>query len=132
MNNSEIKPKDINIDAAIKCYKRVQKANLDYRAKHPGKHRDRARIDYEKMKTERPEKYKEVLKTRLAKYHNDPNKKETARLAYQRVKEKKAQAKLQAANIKQFSEMGSKLSQHLFSVIDLTSMDTINYNTFDL
>ena len=50
------------------------------------------------MKTERPEKYKEVLETRLEKYHNDPNKKEKARLAYQRVKEKKAQAKLHAAN----------------------------------
>jgi hypothetical protein len=45
------------------------------------------------MKTERPEKYKEVIEKRLAKYHNDPNKKENARLANQRVKEKKAQAK---------------------------------------
>ena len=98
MNNSEIKPKDINIEAAINCYKRLQKASSDYRARHPDKHRERSRIDYQKMKTERPEKYKEVLESRLAKYHNDPNKKEKSRLAYQRAKEKKAQAKLQAAN----------------------------------
>ena len=57
MNNSEIKTKNIYIDAAIKCYKRLQKASADNRAKHPDKHRERARIDYQKIKTERHEKY---------------------------------------------------------------------------
>ena len=98
MNNSEIKPKDINIEAAINCYKRLQKASSDYRARHPDKHRERSRIDNQKMKTERPEKYKEIRERRKAIYHNDPEKKQKTHEAYLRHKEKKAQAKLQAAN----------------------------------
>jgi hypothetical protein len=98
MNNSEIRTKDINIDAAIKCYKRLQKASSDYRARHPDKHRERSRLDYQKIKTERPEKNKEIRERRKTIYHNDPEKKQKTLEAYLRHKEKKAQAKIQAAN----------------------------------
>jgi hypothetical protein len=98
MNNSEIKTKDINIEAAINCYKRLQKASREYRAKKTDEHWERSRIDFQKMKTERPEKYKEIRERRKAIYHNDPEKKQKTHEAYLRHKEKKAQAKIQAAN----------------------------------
>jgi hypothetical protein len=34
-------------------------------------------------------------------------------------------------HVNSFSEMGSKLSKHLFSDIDLTSIGTTNYTNFD-
>ena len=71
MNNSEFKTKYINIDAAINCYKRLLKASSDNRARHPNKHWERSRLDYQKMKTERPAKYKKIRKWIKTIYHND-------------------------------------------------------------
>ena len=88
MNNEQLTKDKINIEAAVKCYERLKKANIAYRRNHPEKLKERSRIDYLKIKEERPEKYKQIREDAKERWRNDPDRKEKAKQRHIKNKEK--------------------------------------------